>query len=144
MSRSLAVATLAAFLAACGGGGGGSGAPAPAPAPAPSAPVPNPNPTAPTQACSANGIAAAAQSTQAVVVCMLTSSGEMVIELFPADAPLTVANFLAYVNADYYDQTLIHRVDRDFVAQGGGFRPGMLAKAPLYAPPRWLPCPPPP
>ena len=58
----------------------------------------------------------------------------MVIELFPVDAPVTVANFLAYVNADFYDQTLIHRVDRDFVAQGGGFRPGMVAKTPLFAP----------
>ena len=130
MSRSLAVATLAAFLAACGGGGGGASGgatPAPPPAPAPS-PVPNPNPTPPTQTCSANGIAAAAQSTQPAVVCMLTSSGEMVFELFQADAPVTVRNFLSYVGTGFYSSTLVHRVDRDFVIQGGGFSSGMVRK----------------
>ncbi len=131
MSRSLAVASLALLLAACGGGGGGS-APAPAPAPTPApppGPVPNPNPTAPTQVCSANGIAAAATSTQAAVVCMLTSSGEMVFELFQGDAPVTVQNFLNYVGTGFYGNTLVHRVDRDFVIQGGGFTSGMVAKA---------------
>ncbi len=134
MSRSLAVATLAAFLAACGGGGGGGGAtPAPPPPPAPS-PVPNPNPTPPTQACSANGIAAAAQSTQPAVVCMLTSSGEMVFELFPTDAPVTVQNFLNYVGSSFYSSTLVHRVDRDFVIQGGGYTSGHQFKTATQAP----------
>ena len=89
----------------------------------------NPNPTAPTLTCSASGLAAAAQSTQTAVVCMLTSSGEMVFELFATDAPITVQNFLGYVGTSFYSNTLVHRVDRDFVIQGGGFSSGMVAKS---------------
>lgn len=127
MSRSLAVSSLALLLAACGGGGGGgSTAPAPPPAPAP-APVPNPVPNPPTQTCSPAGVAAAA-FTPNPVVCMLTSSGEMVFELFQGDAPVTVQNFLNYVGTNFYSSTLVHRVDRDFVIQGGGFTTGMVAK----------------
>ncbi len=129
--RLLATTVLLALLTACGGGvviGIGDTPPPPPPKPRPN-PVPNP----PTLACSPAGTAAAAL-TPNPAVCMLTSSGEIVVELFPADAPLTVANFLAYVNAGFYDQTLVHRVDRDFVAQGGGYRSGMLRKTALYAP----------
>lgn len=52
---------------------------------------------------------------------METSKGTMVIELYPEKAPLSVANFLAYVNAGAYDGTIYHRVIKDFMNQGGGF-----------------------
>lgn len=48
-------------------------------------------------------------------------SGTMVITLVPEHAPITVANFLAYVNADFYDGTIIHRHQANFVLQGGGY-----------------------
>ncbi|RZL33906.1 MAG: peptidyl-prolyl cis-trans isomerase, partial [Rubrivivax sp.] len=67
-------------------------------------------------------------------VCMLTSSGEIVVELYDTYSPQTVANFYKYVAAGFYTKTLIHRVDRDFVVQGGGYTSGMVAKTPLYAP----------
>ncbi len=49
-----------------------------------------------------------------------TSMGEVVVELFPEDAPVTVANFLEYVDAGFYDETIFHRVKPWFVVQGGG------------------------
>lgn len=107
-----------------GGGGGGNGTPYP---------KPNPVPNAPTQSCSAAGLAASAASAWPTA-CMLTSSGEIVVELYDTYAPQTVANFYNYVAAGFYTKTLIHRVDRDFVVQGGGYTSGMVAKTPLYAP----------
>ncbi|HEY9107814.1 MAG TPA: peptidylprolyl isomerase [Roseateles sp.] len=107
-----------------GGGGGGGGT---------RYPVPNPVPNAPTQSCSAAGLAASAASAWPTV-CMLTSSGEIVVELYDTYAPQTVANFYKYVAAGFYTKTLIHRVDRDFVIQGGGYSSGMVPKTPLYAP----------
>lgn len=52
---------------------------------------------------------------------MDTSKGTMIIELYPEKAPLSVANFLTYVNAGAYDGTIYHRVIKDFMNQGGGF-----------------------
>lgn len=49
-----------------------------------------------------------------------TNMGEFVIELQPDRAPLTVANFLRYVNEGFYTNTLFHRVVGNFVVQGGG------------------------
>ncbi len=122
---------LASVLTACGGGatvlvedGGGGGTPLP---------VPNPFPTAPTPNCSTVGLAAAAQS-RWPVVCMLTSSGEMVFELYDTYSPQTVNNFLAYTRNNYYANTIVHRVDRDFIFQGGGFTSGQREKAPLFGP----------
>ena len=54
-------------------------------------------------------------------VIMETSKGQIIIELFPDDAPKTVANFLAYVQKDGYKKTTFHRVINDFMIQGGGF-----------------------
>lgn len=132
MLRRVAVLLSVLTLAACGGGGyvevggggGGGGTPYPRP---------NPNPNPPTLSCSAAGLAASAAS-QWGTVCMLTSSGEIVVELYDSYAPQTVANFYRYVAAGFYSNTLIHRVDRDFVVQGGGYRSGMVEKTPLYAP----------
>ena len=50
-----------------------------------------------------------------------TSSGVIVLALDAAKAPVTVANFLAYVDAGHYDGTLFHRVIPGFMVQGGGF-----------------------
>lgn len=79
--------------------------------------------------CSADGLALAAGSPQRATVCMQTNQGELVLELFPAQAPVTVANFLAYVDAGFYNGTLFHRAEPGFVIQGGGYTSGMVAKA---------------
>jgi peptidyl-prolyl cis-trans isomerase A (cyclophilin A)/peptidyl-prolyl cis-trans isomerase B (cyclophilin B) len=50
-----------------------------------------------------------------------TSKGEIVIELYPQQAPKTVANFLAYIQKDGYKKTTFHRVINNFMIQGGGF-----------------------
>lgn len=50
-----------------------------------------------------------------------TNYGEIVVELFAAEAPLTVDNFLGYVNSGFYDGLLFHRVIYNFMIQGGGF-----------------------
>jgi len=52
---------------------------------------------------------------------IVTSLGSITVELAPYRAPATVDNFLKYVKRKYYDQTVIHRVEQDFVIQGGGF-----------------------
>ena len=57
-----------------------------------------------------------------------TSLGEILIELYPDDAPLTVENFIQYVESGFYDGTIFHRVIPDFVVQGGGMLPGMQQK----------------
>lgn len=79
--------------------------------------------------CSADGLSLAVNSPQHAAVCLQTSLGELVIELFPAQAPITVANFLAYVDAGFYDGTLVHRVVPGFVFQAGGYGSGLVAKA---------------
>ncbi len=62
------------------------------------------------------------------IVIMETSQGTITIELDAAKAPRTVENFLAYVDAGFYDNTIFHRVIADFMIQGGGFEPGMKQK----------------
>ena len=57
-----------------------------------------------------------------------TNMGSFSLELFPDKAPKTVANFLAYVDEGFYDNTLFHRVVPGFVIQGGGFESGMKHK----------------
>ncbi|GMU24346.1 MAG: hypothetical protein AMXMBFR13_44200 [Phycisphaerae bacterium] len=47
--------------------------------------------------------------------------GTIVLEMFPEQAPITVQNFLAYVDEGYYNGTIFHRVISDFMIQGGGF-----------------------
>lgn len=53
-------------------------------------------------------------------VLLKTDLGEITIELFHQQAPVTVENFLAYVDSHFYDGTIFHRVIPGFVAQGGG------------------------
>ena len=61
-------------------------------------------------------------------VVMETSMGTMVIELYPDKAPITVKNFLDYVDAGFYNGTIFHRVIPGFVLQGGGFDAEMEKK----------------
>lgn len=51
-----------------------------------------------------------------------TDRGPILVELDQTRAPITSANFLAYVDADRYDNTLLYRVLKDFVVQGGGYK----------------------
>jgi cyclophilin family peptidyl-prolyl cis-trans isomerase len=62
------------------------------------------------------------------VVVMETSMGTIEIELFQDKAPVTVKNFLGYVNDKFYDGTIFHRVIEDFMIQGGGFKAGLKEK----------------
>ncbi len=62
-------------------------------------------------------------------VVIRTSEGDITLRLFRDKAPLTVDNFLAYVDAGFYNGTVFHRVIPDFMIQGGGFLPDMTEKA---------------
>ncbi len=99
-----------AFLASCGGGGGGGGTP----------PV----------NCF-DGIKAS--TTPYPQVTMVTSKGSFVVELYPLNAPLSVANFLQYVTDGFYTNKIFHRVISNFVVQGGGYN-ASLVEAPTRAP----------
>jgi peptidyl-prolyl cis-trans isomerase B (cyclophilin B) len=58
-----------------------------------------------------------------------TSAGTIRIELDTEKAPLSAQNFVDYVKAGHYDNTVFHRVIRGFMVQGGGFEPGMKQKS---------------
>ena len=62
------------------------------------------------------------------LVLLETSSGEILIELFPDKAPKTVENFLGYVDGGFYENTIFHRVIKGFMIQGGGYGPRMDEK----------------
>ena len=66
-------------------------------------------------------------------VLLETTSGDILIELFPDKAPDTVANFLQYVDDGFYANTIFHRVIPGFMIQGGGLGPRMDERPP--APP---------
>lgn len=61
-------------------------------------------------------------------VIIKTSEGDITLVLFADKAPVTVANFLSYVDAGFYNGTIFHRVIPDFMIQGGGFLPDMTEK----------------
>jgi peptidyl-prolyl cis-trans isomerase B (cyclophilin B) len=61
-------------------------------------------------------------------VLLHTSEGDIALALDAENAPATVDNFLQYVRAGHYDNTLFHRVIPGFMIQGGGFAPGMQQK----------------
>ena len=52
---------------------------------------------------------------------LMTSFGDIVVELDRSKAPITVNNFLSYVKNKRYDNTLFHRLEPEFVLQGGGY-----------------------
>jgi len=93
-------------LGGCGGGGGSEPPPPPAPPPQVTMTISN-----------GSGV-----------------TGTLVLTLAPAQAPVTVANFLNYVNAGFYDGTAFHRHAPNFVLQGGGFAAPLSAAAPAPAP----------
>jgi cyclophilin family peptidyl-prolyl cis-trans isomerase len=73
-------------------------------------------------------LAAGAAPAANPVVIITTSLGDIKVELEPDKAPVTVKNFLSYVDDKHYDGTIFHRVIKDFMIQGGGYEPGMKEK----------------
>jgi peptidyl-prolyl cis-trans isomerase A (cyclophilin A) len=62
------------------------------------------------------------------MIILSTSMGDITIELFDAEAPVTVENFLQYVDDGFFNDTIFHRVIPGFVLQGGGFTADMKEK----------------
>jgi peptidyl-prolyl cis-trans isomerase A (cyclophilin A) len=78
----------------------------------------------------------AAQTTPAspILITMKTSKGDINLELYPDKAPITVKNFIAYMDAKFYDGTIFHRVMKGFMIQGGGLTADLkekTARAPI-------------
>ncbi len=67
------------------------------------------------------------------MVLISTSLGDIKLELYEEEAPITVANFLSYVEEGFYDNTIFHRVINNFMIQGGGIAADMKQK-PTKAP----------
>ena len=65
---------------------------------------------------------------------LTTNLGTIVIELDTEKAPITVANFIDYVKAGHYDNTIFHRVIKKFMVQGGGHTADMKQKSDTKAP----------
>lgn len=61
-------------------------------------------------------------------VAFQTSMGDITMELFEDECPITAKNFIEYVKSGFYDGTIFHRVIPGFVVQGGGMLPGMIQK----------------
>ena len=57
---------------------------------------------------------------------MVTSLGEILLELNPSKAPITVDNFLNYTEAGFYENKIFHRVISNFMIQGGGFTSNLV------------------
>ena len=62
------------------------------------------------------------------IVLMKTTDGDITIELFADKSPVTVENFLSYVDEGHYDGTVFHRVIPNFMIQGGGFTEALEEK----------------
>ena len=62
------------------------------------------------------------------MVLISTSLGDIKLELYEEQAPITVANFLSYVEEGFYDGTIFHRVINNFMIQGGGITADMKQK----------------
>lgn len=75
----------------------------------------------------------AEQAKETDMVIIKTSMGDITVKLAADKAPLTVANFLNYVDAGHYNGTIFHRVIAGFMIQGGGFDANMRQK-PTKAP----------
>jgi peptidyl-prolyl cis-trans isomerase A (cyclophilin A) len=120
LTRTALLASLTA-LAACGGGGGDA-APPPSPVPPPVACTSSPPPAPPVT------VSAEPQVTFAVTN-GFGVAGTVVLTLNRTAAPVTVANFLQYVNSGFYNCTVFHRFVPGFVLQGGGFASPMNVSA---------------
>lgn len=77
------------------------------------------------KAADGSTLLSAAQSVPAPQVSLKTSLGDILIELYPGSAPLTVRNFLQYVNDGFYKDKIFHRVINNFMIQTGGFNAAM-------------------
>lgn len=76
--------------------------------------------------------ASPASNAEAVVtVLMKTNRGDIELQLDRGKAPISVENFLTYVEAGHYNGTVFHRVIKNFMIQGGGFDENMVRKATL-------------
>ncbi len=74
------------------------------------------------------GCSVAAAADKNPVVLLETSLGNVKIELFAKEAPISVKNFLAYAESGYYNGTIFHRVIKGFMAQGGGLTADLQPK----------------
>ena len=64
-------------------------------------------------------------------VILLTNKGNIKLKLYPEKAPITVKNFLSYIDSGFYNNTIFHRIIPGFVIQGGGFSKEMNRKKTL-------------
>lgn len=62
------------------------------------------------------------------MITIKTNFGNIKIELFEKESPITAANFLEYVRSKFYDNTIFHRVIPGFMIQGGGFDTNFVQK----------------
>ncbi len=81
-----------------------------------------------TAALSFGGLLSSVYAADMPRVLLKTSMGDIVLELNPEKAPITVENFLQYVKSGQYNGTIFHRVIGDFMIQGGGFDRNMQEK----------------
>ena len=100
---------------------------------APAKPVAPTKPVAQPAPAPAPAAAASMPMSDMMYVVMKTNKGDVVMELDHKMAPKSVENFMAYVNENYYDGTIFHRVISGFMIQGGGFTSDMKQK-PTKAP----------
>ncbi len=80
-------------------------------------------------ACLSLSAVAGQDSTQKPVVVLDTSLGAITLELYPDKAPITVENFLKYVDEGFYDNLIFHRVMPRFMIQGGGMTDQVVEKS---------------
>lgn len=92
-------------------------------------------PTAEAAAPASNDSLAAEQAAepQRPRVAIETKYGKLIVELDPEKAPLTVQNFLDYVDSGHYDGTIFHQVVEGYIALGGGYTPDNTEK-PVHSP----------
>ena len=75
-----------------------------------------------------SGALFAQENASTVRVKLVTSAGDITLKLYPQKSPVTVKNFLAYVDSGFYNETIFHSVIRNFMVQGGGFTTAMTEK----------------
>jgi len=75
-----------------------------------------------------SGALFAQENASTVRVKLVTSAGDITLKLYPKKSPVTVKNFLAYVDSGFYNETIFHRVISNFMVQGGGFTTAMTEK----------------
>ena len=76
-------------------------------------------------------LAEQSSSAENPIVVFKTNSGDITFELYADKSPITVANFLSYVDSGHYDNTIFHRVISNFMIQGGGYTPDLVEKPTL-------------